>query len=641
MKTIELHPKYEPLADLQTRYAVITGGRGSGKSYALATLLIALTFRIVGKTILFTRYTLTNAETSIIPEFTDKIDQGNLGAFFDKSGNDIVNTRTGTRILFRGIRTSSGINTAALKSIPGLVLWVNDESEELVDETIFDTIDFSIRDKNSHCEVWLAMNPADVNHFIYKRFFAGNGVQGGFNGAKGDVTYIHTTYFDNLDNLDADFILRAEKMKESNEAKYRHIFLGEWEMNKEGLIYKNWRKIRPEEYPSTLPQWYGVDWGYTDWPNAMVRMCYDPAKGILYLWQVKMVDDPSEARLTRGAAKAIIADCATLVHHTERDENGVEHDVMYQPYDCECYCDPARPENIAELRTKYDISAMKAINKDKVGRIHYLQGFQVCYVGDDIEREVVAYSWQRDKLNKGLFIDKPVDGNDHCFVADTLIATPNGNKRIADIREGDMVLTSQGPKYIRHLWRNGYKIVCKYTLSFVNCTIQIIATEEHRIKTKEGWKQLKYLSKGDELFLLKSSTANYTNDTQEQSISQGTNTNCTGWCGSSTLPNQHPSIAPTNACPNIAETSDLTILRKSAQFAESTLTRTSIDQTPSAQICALLSIAEERLEMREVFDLEVDEAHEYFANSVLVHNCMDAISYGATRLRGMGVNGED
>lgn len=427
MQEIELCDKYEPLADLRTRYAVITGGRGSGKSFAIATLLIAKTEQYYNKTILFTRYTLTNAETSIMPEFMDKIERGGMSSRFSKSGNDIVNTRTGTRILFRGIRTSSGINTAALKSIPGLVLWVNDESEELVDETIFDTIDLSIRDKESHCEVWLVMNPADINHFIYRRFFAANDVSGGFNGVKGDTTYIHTSYLDNTDNLDAQYVEKAEALKVKNPDKYAHLWLGEWTKNAEGLIYKNWRKIKPEEYPSTLPQWYGVDWGYTDWPNAMVRMCYDPAKGILYLWQVKMVDDPSEARLTRGAAKAIIADCATMVHHTDKvvHDNGTEEEkpVYYQPYDCECYCDPARPENIAEMRTKYDISAMKAINKDKVGRIHYLQGFQVCYVGDDIERERVAYSWQRDKQNKGLFIDKPQDGNDHYMDAISYGAT--------------------------------------------------------------------------------------------------------------------------------------------------------------------------------------------------------------------------
>ena len=36
----------------------------------------------------------------------------------------------------------------------------------------------------------------------------------------------------------------------------------------------------------------------------------------------------------------------------------------------------------------------------------------------------------------------------------------------------------------------------------------------------------------------------------------------------------------------------------------------------------LISVSEQ-----EVYDLEVTEQHEYFANGVLVHNCMDATRY--------------
>lgn len=31
--------------------------------------------------------------------------------------------------------------------------------------------------------------------------------------------------------------------------------------------------------------------------------------------------------------------------------------------------------------------------------------------------------------------------------------------------------------------------------------------------------------------------------------------------------------------------------------------------------------------IEEVYDLTVEDAHEYFANGVLVHNCMDAVRY--------------
>ena len=68
---IELHKKYMPLGG-DTRYFVVTGGRGSGKSYSVNSLLVAFTYER-GHTILFTRYTMASAHISIIPEFIEKL----------------------------------------------------------------------------------------------------------------------------------------------------------------------------------------------------------------------------------------------------------------------------------------------------------------------------------------------------------------------------------------------------------------------------------------------------------------------------------------------------------------------------------------------------------------------------------------
>lgn len=396
MTELTLSDKYRPLANLRTRYAIVSGGRGSGKSFAIASILIAKTETFKNKNILFTRYTMTNAETSIMPEFMDKIERGHLSGRFKQSGNDIVNLATGTRILFRGIRTSSGINTAALKSIPNLVLWVNDESEELVDEVTFDTIDLSIRDKNEHCEVWLVLNPADVRHFIYRKFFASYNVPGDFNGTKDDVTYIHTSYLDNKPNLSDEYIAKAERLKSVDLEKYNHLWLGEWTTHKEGLIYKNWKRIAPADYPDGLPQWYGNDWGFSDDPDALVRMCYEPTSGTLYVREVLY----ATGMLPRDVGHAIIADGES---------------IGYKPEDCVVYCDPARPEAIAELRIHYGINAVPAVNRDKAGRIAWLRGFQVCYVGDDIAKEVSAYSYKPDKNDRSRYTDEPQDGNDHAL----------------------------------------------------------------------------------------------------------------------------------------------------------------------------------------------------------------------------------
>jgi len=50
---IEVDPKYNPIQTSDARYYIVTGGRGSGKSYSINLLLLLLTFE-AGHTILFT-----------------------------------------------------------------------------------------------------------------------------------------------------------------------------------------------------------------------------------------------------------------------------------------------------------------------------------------------------------------------------------------------------------------------------------------------------------------------------------------------------------------------------------------------------------------------------------------------------------
>ena len=136
--------KYNPLFDNDNRYYVVTGGRGSGKSYTVTMFLLSLTYES-GHVILFTRYTLTSAHISIIPEFLEKIEAIDRFQDFHITKDEIINTRTGSKIIFKGIKTSSGTQTASLKSLSGVTTWVLDEAEELVDEDVFDKIDLSIR----------------------------------------------------------------------------------------------------------------------------------------------------------------------------------------------------------------------------------------------------------------------------------------------------------------------------------------------------------------------------------------------------------------------------------------------------------------------------------------------------------------
>jgi hypothetical protein len=230
MTAIQLIDAYKPLFvnPPKTRYYLVTGSRGSGKSYTVNLFLLNLTYE-EGHVILFTRYTLVSAFISIIPEFIDKIELLGKEADFEVTQSEIINKVTGSRIIFRGIKTSSGVNTANLKSIAGVTTFVLEEAEELIDEDVFDRIDLSVRDKNRPNRVIMIMNPSFKSHWIYKRFVS--------NLNHSVCTNIHTTYLDNIQNLSQSFIDQANRVKQENLHRYEHLFLGKWLDDAEGLLW--------------------------------------------------------------------------------------------------------------------------------------------------------------------------------------------------------------------------------------------------------------------------------------------------------------------------------------------------------------------------------------------------------------------
>jgi phage terminase large subunit-like protein len=237
MGEITFHEKYKPLWTTDCFITLVTGGRGSGKSFAVGDAIENLTFE-QGHKILFTRYTLDSASDSIIPEFQEKISIEGHDDCFHVTKKDVINKRSGSEILFRGIKTSSGDQTAKLKSIQGLTTWVLDEAEELTDEEVFNKIKQSVRKKGIKNRIILIMNPRDINHWVYKRFFESPGVDPKFNGEHEGVCYIHTCYLENLDNLSDEFIEEAEKCKKYTPELYAYEYLGEWVLSLEGAILK-------------------------------------------------------------------------------------------------------------------------------------------------------------------------------------------------------------------------------------------------------------------------------------------------------------------------------------------------------------------------------------------------------------------
>lgn len=275
---IHLNHKYNYLGS-DSRYFIVTGGRGSSKSFSVTTFLLLLT-REANHVILFTRYTLVSASISIIPEFIEKIELMNMENNFIITKDEIINIRTGSKIIFKGIKTSSGTQTANLKSLQGVTTWVLDEAEELTDEDTFDKIDLSIRHKTKQNRVILILNPTTKEHFIYNKFFESKGVEAGETLIKGDCTYIHTTYLDNIDNLSPSFIEQVEEIKVRRPEKYKHTILGGWLNKAEGVIFNNWSIGEFKEAGVSV---FGQDYGFSADPTTLVETNIDVNNKRIYL----------------------------------------------------------------------------------------------------------------------------------------------------------------------------------------------------------------------------------------------------------------------------------------------------------------------------------------------------------------------
>ena len=262
-----------------TRYTILTGGRGSGKSFFTGVFLLGLIDTEPGHTVLFTRYTLRSANVSIIPEFKEKIELLNRQHKFKITRDEIVNLENGSKIIFRGIKTSSGDQTANLKSLQGVTTWCMEEAEE-IDEDSFDKIDLSVRHKLKQNRVILLLNPSTKEHFIYKRFYQDRGVQPGANMSKGDTTYIHTTYLDNIKNLSESYIAQIEQMKLRRPDRYSAVIEGNWIEKAEGVIFTNWKIGKFKE---VSPSVFGQDYGFATDENTLVQTSIDSANKIIYL----------------------------------------------------------------------------------------------------------------------------------------------------------------------------------------------------------------------------------------------------------------------------------------------------------------------------------------------------------------------
>jgi phage terminase large subunit len=373
-KELAINPLFEPLFSDNLddpRYYQVYGGRGSGKSFTASIAAVIKTYSKFKHKILYLRQVMSTAEDSTIADVTAAIHLLGKSRDFRIKKNLITNIKTGSTISFKGIRTTGG-QTAKLKSLSGITTLIVEEAEEVESFEEFSKIDESIRMKGKPLKVIMVYNPTtSIGSWIHKEWFdSGFPKESRFI----DTMFIHSTYLDNIENLNQSTIDRYERLKDTNPTYYYNTIMAEWTLEAEGRIYDGWAHYPFMEEPGDT--WYGLDFGYggSD-KTACVK--------ITYLDKVYYVEEMfSEAKQSINKTVKEMRRCGI-------------------PFNARIYADSAMPLLISEIRSKGYSSIRKCLKGNVEAGIKKVINKDIVLVGGtetDIYRAYMTF--RRDKKGK-------------------------------------------------------------------------------------------------------------------------------------------------------------------------------------------------------------------------------------------------
>lgn len=153
-------------------------------------------------------------------------------------------------------------------------IWVEEAYE--VEQPKIDQLNLRMRGQALNQQIFLSWNPISKNSWLYK-FTVEN--------PPNNSIFIHSTYKDNP-FLNAEYVQALEEMAVRNPAKYRVYGLGEWGVDAEGLVIKNWRQeeFDPMQLASGgLEHRVGMDLGWID-KSAIIDTLYDKENKTIYVF---------------------------------------------------------------------------------------------------------------------------------------------------------------------------------------------------------------------------------------------------------------------------------------------------------------------------------------------------------------------
>lgn len=365
----------EKIQALTARIWVVQGGTSAGKTIAILWYVLNWAIENPGKICTVVSDTFPNLRTGAMRDFLDICRETNIDkiATWNKT-NSTLYLPNGSLIEFYSVDTM-GAHGARRD-----LLYVNEANR-----IAWDT--FSQLEVRTREQVILDFNP--VNEFWAHTEL--------INTNRSDVQFIKVNYLDN-EALEESVVNAIEQRKGDGTSNWWRVYgLGEVG-SLEGNVYEGWIREK-SEFPIFLTlRRYGVDFGFSNDPTAVIAVYEDENKEIWLKQEICQTQ-----MLT-----------PELVRHLQ--------ELVQMRGDALFVCDNARPEIIAELQA----NGIRAIGCDKTPgekmngkryNIELVQRRKVHYCSDDkeLEREYLTYAWRKKRT--GEILDEPEDGNDHCMDA--------------------------------------------------------------------------------------------------------------------------------------------------------------------------------------------------------------------------------
>lgn len=369
-----LHP------DTPSRYRVASGGRGSGKSHAIATALVLRMFDRK-KRVLCAREIQQSLKQSVHHLLVGKIDGLKLTQYFDVSDISIMCRTSGSEIIFQGLHS----NISQIKSLEDIALcWI--EEAESVSARSLEVLTPTIRAAGS--EIWGSCNPDDPDAPI----------MGYIDSDRPDTLHTHVIFSDNPwfpAELDGERLITQA----TDDDAYRHIWLGECRITSDAQILKGKYKVEEFEFEAECDGPYtGLDFGFSADPTAAIR-CY--------------IADNGRILLITHEAYGHRCDIDRTPHLLDEIPNARKYVIR---------ADNARPETISYLNYRGGYPKVVAAEKwpgSVEDGIAFLRSFEQIVIHPRCPRfaeEARLYSYKVDRLTGDVLPD-PKPGFDHLMDA--------------------------------------------------------------------------------------------------------------------------------------------------------------------------------------------------------------------------------